>query len=162
MLKTHLQPIVAFLFNTPSNGRNDNSSQAKLNRDDYYQPMVSYYGVDSERDQEHKVDVAQGSSNHSDYYQPMVDYYFVDADQLDVNQSHTQSQRNASAPSGLAAFFSRLWRQLTTPNTEPRVRQWHDHSGQAVWETYDPLTDRHRLFFSEEEVYEWLERRYYE
>jgi hypothetical protein len=160
MLKTHLQPIVAFLFNTPSNGRNM-TSQAQWNRKDYHQPMIDYYLGDAERNPKNNVSV-QDQSKHSDYYQPMVDYYFVDADQLNANLGSAQPQQNRSKPSGLVAFFSHLWRDLTTPNNEPRVKQWFDRSGQAVWETYDPLTDRHHLFFSEDEVYQWLEHRYYE
>lgn len=83
--------------------------------------------------------------------QPMVDYWSEPAVQDD----------RSSAASKAVQTLGYLWKQLTTASTEPQIRQ-HIHQNQPYWQVYDPVTDRHHTFTSEEAVYRWLEHRYSE
>ncbi|XPM57390.2 MAG: hypothetical protein EDM05_005740 [Leptolyngbya sp. IPPAS B-1204] len=162
MLKTHLQPIVAFLFQSPNHpnqtqvsDRHQQPASDQVDRE-YSHPMIDYYFVNAESN-----GTSQANSDRSDYWQPMTGYYFVDANQLDTNQPARSEQSVTKSPKW-ATFFSHLWHSLVTPNTDPRVEQQIDRSGQPLWQVYDPMSDRHHTFYSEEDVYQWLERRYYE
>lgn len=44
----------------------------------------------------------------------------------------------------------------------PRIRQRIDRLGNRYYRVYDPSSETHRLFTSEEEMRVWLEERYYQ
>ena len=68
-----------------------------------------------------------------------------------------------SAPkSGLNALLERVRSFLTTNTTEPRIQQKRDRVGQSYWHTFDPITGQTNYFETETEVYQWLEKRYYQ
>ena len=68
-----------------------------------------------------------------------------------------------SAPkSRLNALLEWVRSFLTTNTTEPRIQQKRDRIGQAYWHTYDPITGLTNYFETEAEVYQWLEKRYYQ
>lgn len=58
-------------------------------------------------------------------------------------------------------FVEVVGRYLTTNRFEPHVKQKCDRWGNCYWQIYDPLTGFESCFSSEQEVREWLERRYY-
>jgi len=46
-------------------------------------------------------------------------------------------------------------------NSEPRIWQSRDRNGSVAWHLYDPLTNQHARFYSEQEIRIWLEQRYH-
>lgn len=119
MLKTHLKPIVSYLFNAGHESVNSTSDQATQEK--HLQPMINY---------------------------------FVEVDLPDHREQPKRPQP--------ATYLSQLWHALTTVDTDPKVKQRFDRSGQPYWQVYDPIADKHYSFGEEEEVYQWLERRYYQ
>jgi hypothetical protein len=51
--------------------------------------------------------------------------------------------------------------RFLTGSTELRIWQRHQN-GRSIWFTHDPVTNRTRSFASEQDVRNWLDRRYYE
>lgn len=45
---------------------------------------------------------------------------------------------------------------------EPKIYASSEKSGNVYWKIYDPLLGRSKVFFSESEVCEWLDRLYYQ
>lgn len=123
MLKTHLQPIVAYFFN-PSSSSNTGTSKTNV-RDSHLQPMIDR---------------------------------LVDANRVDTSLP----QPSLPKPSRFKSSLEQIWRSMTRINPDPRVKQQFDRSGQPYWQVYDPMTNQSHFFFVEEEVYQWLERRYYQ
>ncbi len=70
----------------------------------------------------------------------------------------------AQQPSGLSRALQTLGDRLLsffTGTTELRIWQRTRH-GQPVWFAHDPVTDRTRSFYSEQDLRHWLDTRYYE
>lgn len=60
----------------------------------------------------------------------------------------------------LQSFAYRTWGVLAG-SQEPHVEAIRDRSGDVSWQVYDPVTDYHNTFASEQDVRVWLEKRYY-
>lgn len=119
MLKTHLQPIVAYFFN-------QSISSSKV--------------------------VGATTNVRDSHLQPAIDR-LIDTKRADVHPP----QQSSSKPS-----LGQIWRSIIRINPDPRIKQRFDRSGQPYWQAYDPIVDQVHFFFSEGDVYQWLERRYYE
>jgi hypothetical protein len=65
-------------------------------------------------------------------------------------------------PARWLVFLQRILASVLMPDTEPRIQEYRDRSGQLYWDVYDPATNRAHTFGSEAEIYEWIERRYSE
>jgi hypothetical protein len=136
MLKTHIQPILAFLFNS-----NTDSNLFKFDQ-----------GFDKSR-----VAAEAGSTKQNQWRDYLVNQTYIDGVGGASKQGSSQQKSG-----GLGTLLQQIWNAVLTPDTEPRIQQQVDWSGQPYWRVYDPTTDREHTFFSEEDVYQWLERRYYE
>lgn len=48
------------------------------------------------------------------------------------------------------------------PNSEPKITQKRDRSGQEYYQVYDPISGNSKTFGSEMETRIWLDRRFYQ
>lgn len=58
-------------------------------------------------------------------------------------------------------FLKVFGRHLILARTEPQIKQKCDRGGNCYWQIYDPVSGFNSCFGSEQEVREWLERRYH-
>ncbi|WP_080807349.1 hypothetical protein [Halomicronema hongdechloris] len=73
--------------------------------------------------------------------------------------SHPQYQQ------ALKSSFSRIFAPLLkglTAGDQPRIHYRQHGSGSGYWQVYDPVSQRHHRFATEQEVLSWLEQRYYQ
>ncbi|MFQ4135268.1 hypothetical protein PGN35_003015 [Nodosilinea sp. PGN35] len=70
----------------------------------------------------------------------------------------------APQPSRLGRAMHTLGDRLLSFFTgTPELRIWQrTRHGQPVWFAHDPITDRTRSFYSEQDLRQWLDHRYYE
>jgi hypothetical protein len=93
---------------------------------------------------------------HQSYLQPVVNYFNEQA-----QEKATVSKLSQRSDSKGSNWLHWLWKTVVTIDTDPQVKQRFDRSGQMYWQVYDPIADRRSIFHSEDEVYQWLEARYY-
>ncbi len=96
------------------------------------------------------------------HLQPAISYFVQDksAERLGDEQSHAANLSRSR--SGLLVGLQQLWQNLLTVNLDPQIREGVTSSGEAYWRVYDPVAQASHTFFDEEDVYRWLEQRYYE
>ncbi|NJO79724.1 MAG: hypothetical protein HC827_15245 [Cyanobacteria bacterium RM1_2_2] len=136
MLKTHLQPILNFFFADSIERKEGRSSQSS---------MLKNYPI------------VQPS-----HLQPVVNYFNEQAqEKATASKLSQRSQPTQPSDSKQANWLHWLWKTLLIIDPDPQVKQRVDHTGQQYWQVYDPITERYSNFFSEDEVYQWLEARYY-
>lgn len=70
--------------------------------------------------------------------------------------------KQVRATSPVFARLRQFWQAMITINSEPQIRETVTASGETCWHVYDPIAQASHTFFDEEDVYRWLERRYYE
>lgn len=134
MLKTHLQPILKLLFADSTERKEGRSSQVSMLKNrQFVQPS---------------------------HLQPVIHYFNEQAQEKATNSK--LSQRSNPSNSKLSNWLRWVWQTAIEINPDPQVKQQFDHTGQVYWRVYDPITDRRFTFFDEEEVYQWLEARYYQ
>jgi type IV secretory pathway TrbF-like protein len=129
----------------------------------HMQPIVAYFANASKHEaSEVKAGKAAQSSNHKSSksnvnpMQPIVNYF----DQQSSSQHNSKAQ-SKSLSQQIKTGLGRFWHRVMTIDTDPQIRQRRNHSGQSYWQVYDPISQTSQRFFEEEEVYRWLERRYY-
>lgn len=94
----------------------------------------------------------KNQSTQQSHLQPVIHYFNEQG-----NKRATESKGSQrSEPVGWLRRFG----QMLTVNTDPRIKQRFDRSGQMYWQVYDPVSEQHFAFSSEDEVYRWLESRY--
>lgn len=117
----------------------------------HLKPIIAYFS--------HSADGSEGPSSvqvgskQDNHCQSVINYF------VEVDRPVDSHQPSASK---FATFFGQLWHNLMTINMDPQIKQRFDRSGQPYWDVYDPISAEHYSFFDEEEVYQWLERRYYQ
>jgi hypothetical protein len=134
MLKTHLQPILNLFFADSTERKEGRSSQASMLKN---RPSVQ-----------------------QSHLQPVIHYFNEQAQEKATKRK--LSQRSKRSESKLTHWLHWVWQSAIKINTDPQVQQQVDHTGQMSWHVYDPLTDRRFTFFAEDDVYQWLEARYYQ
>ncbi|MBF1999815.1 MAG: hypothetical protein IGS38_03755 [Synechococcales cyanobacterium M58_A2018_015] len=92
-----------------------------------------------------------GRSTQSDrtvsHLQPLVDYW---------------GSSTAAQPVRFLAWLGYLWKALLSVDRDPQIQKRQNRHGELRWHVYDPTTGRRHVFAELEDLYEWLERRYYE
>jgi hypothetical protein len=61
----------------------------------------------------------------------------------------------------MISIIERIGQYLAKSRVEPRIKQKCDRFGNIYWRVYDPISDSHCSFHSEQEVRSWLDTRYY-
>jgi hypothetical protein len=61
----------------------------------------------------------------------------------------------------LISMIKRISWYLSRNRAEPQIKQKSDRFGNIYWRVYDPISDSHCSFNSEQEVRLWLDTRYY-
>lgn len=79
-----------------------------------------------------------------------------DADRS-IEMRHKGSRLTSFAKQVLAVV-----RDSLTTNSSIKIRQKLDHDGYPYWTVYDPMREVSARLYSESEVREWLEQRYYQ
>jgi hypothetical protein len=149
MLKNHMQPIAAYFANA---GLEAESNQVQLNQ------VQSNPRADAGH---------RGNHSNVNPMQPIVDYFDQRNDQSDDQRKGDQQNLNRRSPQHqptgqrVQTKLGRFWHRIMTVNPDPQIREKRDRSGQSYWQVYDPMSQTSRRFFAEEEVYRWLEQRYY-
>lgn len=59
----------------------------------------------------------------------------------------------------IPGFWQRVANFMTGPN-EPQIYTRRDRRGNVYFRLYDPRTDQHRVFNSEEDIRIWFDQRY--
>ncbi|MBD3881590.1 hypothetical protein IFO70_07465 [Phormidium tenue FACHB-886] len=59
------------------------------------------------------------------------------------------------------SLLGKVWQFLNSTDLEPKVQQKFDRFGYSYWRAFDPLTSQTKYFETEDEVCQWLEKRYY-
>lgn len=139
MLKNHMQPIVAYFANASKHEASEVNAGKAVRSGDY-----------------------KPSKSNVNPIQPIVNYF----DQQSYNQHNSKPQTAAqteaqSVSQQIKTGLSRFWHRVMTIDTDPQIRERRNHLGQSYWQVYDPISQTSQRFFEEEEVYRWLERRYY-
>lgn len=98
-----------------------------------------------------------------------LDRYSLYSSDRFVSQSNDLSNdlemKSISTQSKFTAISHQFVQGLLTlfaGNSEPRIRQLRDRSGNLYFRIYDPLTQQTYSFDSDAEVRVWLDRRYYQ
>lgn len=134
MLKNHLQPILNFLF--------ANSTERKEGRSPQTSMLKNHQLV------------------QQSHLQPVINYFNEQAPEKAT--ASKISQRSKLSGSKLSNWLDGIWKAMITIDTDPQIKQRVDHMGQIYWHVYDPVVDRRFTFLAEDEVYQWLETRYYQ
>lgn len=87
---------------------------------------------------------------------------------ISTNSDHQRNFESTSKlkqkPSGnyfIPWILKQLWQMLQAADqSELKIRQHQDRSGQVYWHVYDPFTNRAQQFDSEETLRIWLDNRY--
>jgi hypothetical protein len=144
MLKMHLQPILDFFFVMSTERKERRSPQNSMLKNQQFVQQT--------------------------HLQPIINYFNEPAQEKATNRKQSQrlqqpssQQPSSQQPSSQSSDWLRwLWQTVIKIDTDPQVKQHVDHSGQVYWRVFDPVTDRRATFLSEDEVYQWLETRYYQ
>lgn len=64
--------------------------------------------------------------------------------------------------SSLKAIATSVVKTFTQDSNAPRIWFSVSESGQKIWHVYDPITNNHGLYETEQDVRVWLEHRYYD
>lgn len=133
MLKTRFQSIVTYFLNNPiASSINSPISSQKAN--------------------------ATGSPGRKSHLHTVLDYFSNSANRPNSTSQLENSEKQLDRDSSLGQF----WRSLLIANSDPTVKEQIDRSGQIYWQVYDPVSTQSHRFFLEEDVYQWLEHRYYQ
>ena len=62
----------------------------------------------------------------------------------------------------IISIIDRIGRYLSQNRVEPHIIQKGDRFGNIYWRVYDPISNSHCSFNSEQEVRSWLDTRYYD
>lgn len=130
MLKSHLQPIVTYLFH-PSAPATETSTPGG-------------------------AELASQTPKAVDSVQPSVRYW----SEATGPQPQIPSLQHRLL-NKIGQLLSQVQASLTI-DRQPKIQQRVDRQGQLYWRIYDPIGNQSHTFFTEVEVYQWLENRYYQ
>jgi hypothetical protein len=98
--------------------------------------------------------------NRTTNYSNNLDLQRQRFEQLMQETGHRPAEQKSVFATALTYLGDTIMRFLTS-NNELRIWQ-RTRNGRSTWFAYDPVTDRKRQFYSEQEVRLWLDNRYYE
>lgn len=76
-------------------------------------------------------------------------------------QSASSEEMPMAAPAAHSTpWWQRLLQGLLIRSSEPRIRTY-GHLHRQIWRVYDPISEKTLWLSSEDQVRQWLERRYY-
>lgn len=85
--------------------------------------------------------------------------------QLETQVPNLNNKTSVKQPYNLMQSIKRLGQRIAeyfTSQSEIKVWQLQDRSGNTYWRVYDPNTNRSAVFGSEEEVRIWIEEIFYQ
>lgn len=85
--------------------------------------------------------------------------------QLEPQASNLNAETSVKQPYNLMESIKKLGQRIAeyfTSQSEIKVWQLQDRSGNTYWRVYDPNTNRSATFGSEEEVRIWIEELFYQ